>query len=151
MPIKSVLEIFRDYETDGVPASGPHEPNKSDIREWGGALESGLLATPRIITVAGSYPVADSDVLIVVNLATPGTVALTLGAIANRSRVALTVADYAKTAPATITLTPNGAEEIGGRTGPECWTMTSAGVGMGASQKFIPCPDLTPNGWIVAL
>jgi hypothetical protein len=32
--------IFRDFATDGVPASGKHEPRKVEIREWGTALEA---------------------------------------------------------------------------------------------------------------
>lgn len=32
--------IFRDFETNGVPASGVHRPRKSKIREWGAWLES---------------------------------------------------------------------------------------------------------------
>jgi hypothetical protein len=31
--------IFRDFQTDGVPASGAHKPQKSKIREWGAWLE----------------------------------------------------------------------------------------------------------------
>lgn len=150
MPIKSALEIFRDYETDGVPSSGAHKPVKSDIRDWGAALESGLLVTPRFITTAGSYVVADSDIMIVLNLATPGTVALTLGPVANRNKILLIITDYAKTAAAIATLTPNGTDEIGGRTGSPAWTLTSSGVGMGFTQRFYPSVDLTPDGWIVA-
>ncbi|MET4197295.1 hypothetical protein ABIB96_001283 [Bradyrhizobium sp. LA3.X] len=43
MTILSAIEIWRDYETDGVPASGPHQPVKRDVRQWGVMLES-LLA-----------------------------------------------------------------------------------------------------------
>ena len=34
--------VFRDYVTDGVPASGPHEPEKVDIRAIGPIIESAL-------------------------------------------------------------------------------------------------------------
>ena len=34
--------IFRDFATDGIPASGKHEPRKVEIREWGALLEAGL-------------------------------------------------------------------------------------------------------------
>lgn len=34
--------IFRDYVTDGVPASGANEPDKEDIRVWGGEAEGFL-------------------------------------------------------------------------------------------------------------
>lgn len=33
-------DIWRDYQTDGVPASGAHKPEKADIRRWGSSLES---------------------------------------------------------------------------------------------------------------
>jgi hypothetical protein len=151
MPIKTANEIWRDYVTDGVPSSGANKPVKSDIRDWAAAIEAASLAAPRIITVAGPYTVADGDVLIVINLAVAGTVALTLGAIINRNKAPLTIIDYAKTAAATITLTPNGTDEIGGLTGSSAWTMTSAGVGMGISQKFYPSIALTPAGWIVGV
>lgn len=32
--------VFRDYETDGVPSSGPHRVNKADVRAWSAWLES---------------------------------------------------------------------------------------------------------------
>jgi hypothetical protein len=32
--------IYRDFETDGVPASGVHKPRKSKIRAWGAWLEA---------------------------------------------------------------------------------------------------------------
>ncbi len=149
MPIKTANEIFRDYETDGVPSSGAHKPIKPDIRQWGTAVEAGFLATPRIITVAGAVTIADNDFFIVVNLAAPGTVAFTFGPIANRGAAALVVIDHAKTAAATMTFTPNGAEEIGGRTGAAAWTVTSGGVGMGGSAKFYPSTTL--NGWVVGI
>jgi hypothetical protein len=39
----TVNEVFRDYETDGVPSSGFHEVKKSDVRSWGAWLE-GIIA-----------------------------------------------------------------------------------------------------------
>lgn len=43
-------QVFRDYETDGVPASGPHKPIKSEIRTWGTALEGGLSGIRSAVT-----------------------------------------------------------------------------------------------------
>lgn len=37
--IKSANEIWRDFVTDGVPASGAHKPIKADIRAWSSAVE----------------------------------------------------------------------------------------------------------------
>ncbi|MCK1282255.1 hypothetical protein IVB46_44275 [Bradyrhizobium sp. 61] len=42
MAILKASEIWRDYETDGVPASGPHQPVKRDVSQWGSTLESML-------------------------------------------------------------------------------------------------------------
>jgi hypothetical protein len=39
---KLAAEIWRDYFTDGVPASGPNPPHKPDIRQWALAVEAGL-------------------------------------------------------------------------------------------------------------
>ena len=39
---RSASSIWRDYVTDGVSASGIHHPRKSEIREWGAALEQSL-------------------------------------------------------------------------------------------------------------
>jgi pectate lyase-like protein len=35
----TAAEVWRDYELDGVPASGPYSPEKSNIRSWGALLE----------------------------------------------------------------------------------------------------------------
>ena len=35
--------VWRDYATDGVPASGVHRPNKSDIRTWAGLVEGAFV------------------------------------------------------------------------------------------------------------
>lgn len=36
----SGAQVWRDYVTDGVPASGSYEPQKSSIRAWSGSVES---------------------------------------------------------------------------------------------------------------
>lgn len=38
----SMSQIARDYETDGVPPSGPHQIKKSELRSWGGWVETVL-------------------------------------------------------------------------------------------------------------
>lgn len=38
--VQAAETIFRDFTTDGIPASGAHEPRKVEIREWGTALEA---------------------------------------------------------------------------------------------------------------
>lgn len=39
MATKPFAEIWRDFETDGVPASGAHDVDKADFRAWGAAVE----------------------------------------------------------------------------------------------------------------
>lgn len=39
MPL-TAEDIWRDFETAGIPASGAHKPVKADIRAWGTALEA---------------------------------------------------------------------------------------------------------------
>jgi len=38
--VQTANTIFRDFATDGVPASGAHPPRKVEIREWGTWLEA---------------------------------------------------------------------------------------------------------------
>lgn len=38
--VQTADTIFRDFETDGVPASGTHKPKKSEIRPWAARLEN---------------------------------------------------------------------------------------------------------------
>lgn len=38
--VKTANEIYRDFEVNGVPASGSHKPIKLDIRDWGTMLEN---------------------------------------------------------------------------------------------------------------
>lgn len=50
--------IFRDFATDGVPSSGAHNPIKSDIRTWGGGLETKLSNIPaRNVLINGSFDI----------------------------------------------------------------------------------------------
>ena len=48
--------IFRDYVTDGVSASGANPPQKSQIRQWGGAIGSA------IGTAIGAIPLTPQQV-----------------------------------------------------------------------------------------
>ncbi|TPI39317.1 hypothetical protein FJW07_14160 [Mesorhizobium sp. B3-1-9] len=54
--------IFRDFVTDGVPASGTNKPRKSKIREWGTWLESIVTAfTSNGGLIYGSKASMDAD------------------------------------------------------------------------------------------
>lgn len=40
--VQTAAQIWRKYDTDGVPASGAHKPSKADIVPWGTMLETML-------------------------------------------------------------------------------------------------------------
>jgi hypothetical protein len=52
--------VWRDFETDGVPSSGAHDPRKRDIREWGAYVETGILGGSAGAIVAGTKAGLDS-------------------------------------------------------------------------------------------
>lgn len=52
--IGTANQVWRDYTTDGVPASGVWNPRKSDIRAWGSAVENTFAALVAG-QAAGSY------------------------------------------------------------------------------------------------
>lgn len=43
MPL-TAAEVFRDFETNGVPSSGAHKPKKVDVRSWGAWIEGVISA-----------------------------------------------------------------------------------------------------------
>ncbi|NKC48951.1 hypothetical protein HED54_14525 [Ochrobactrum anthropi ATCC 49188] len=45
MTVRTIDEIFRDFVTDGVPASGPFNPHKPDIRDTLKALTEGAITS----------------------------------------------------------------------------------------------------------
>lgn len=57
--VKRGNEIFRDFATDGVPASGTHKPRKADIRPWATWLESRQLGTGMLYGFASATGDAD--------------------------------------------------------------------------------------------
>lgn len=70
---------FRDYNTAGVPSSGPRKPVKSEIRALGPVIEAALVAGARVydtITILRAVDaaalIADTQVAIVAGRATPG-------------------------------------------------------------------------------
>jgi hypothetical protein len=40
--VELAAQIYRDFATDGDPGSGPHKPDKAEIREWGTDAEDRL-------------------------------------------------------------------------------------------------------------
>lgn len=61
---KAGAELFRAYVTDGVPASGAHNPVKADIRAYLGTLEDAIATVPLKLTNVGGTAnaiTADTD------------------------------------------------------------------------------------------
>lgn len=65
----TAADVWRDYDVNGVPASGAHKPNKREIRAWGAKLQddiaagfaaTGLSYASRAALVANLIPVANS-------------------------------------------------------------------------------------------
>lgn len=56
--------VWRDYVTDGVPASGVHDPLKSDIRTWGADIETAI-TTLQAGGAVGTANIADGAVTLV--------------------------------------------------------------------------------------
>ncbi len=52
-------EAFRDFEVDGLPSSGPHEPVKSQIRAIFPFIESALADIGLAATLAAAFPTVD--------------------------------------------------------------------------------------------
>jgi hypothetical protein len=73
---KLFSEIWRDYVTAGVPASGAHDPVKGDIRNWGAVVEEHLWQVLAASAVAVSHTVSTTETA----LATIQIPANTLGA-----------------------------------------------------------------------
>lgn len=46
---KTAAEIFRDYVTDGLPASGANPPNKADIRQYLLEIETALALQEAVV------------------------------------------------------------------------------------------------------
>lgn len=47
--------IFRDYSTDGVPSSGPYNPQKSQVRQWGDVIGANAVAPSGAQTISGPW------------------------------------------------------------------------------------------------
>lgn len=61
MANKSAASIWRDYTTDGVPASGLHKPAKSDVRAWGQIVEGAMGLKASSVTGGVNAFVLDFD------------------------------------------------------------------------------------------
>jgi hypothetical protein len=144
MAVKTPDEVFRDYEIDLDPSSGAHQPIKSEIRDLLNAILGSVIPEPVVITTAGTTAVGDTDALIIIKLASPGTVTLNLGLIASRAGLMLIVADSAITAAATVVINPHAGETLAGQS---TGGFTSPGTGLGGSIKLFPSEDF--SDWMI--
>ncbi|WP_318254712.1 hypothetical protein [Brucella anthropi] len=104
MTVRTIDEIFRDFVTDGVPASGPFNPHKPDIRDTLKALTEGSgnfpdnrvirlnnadagTANNIVVTASVAIPVAAYQVLYILNVTQENTGPVTVYGAINRSLV----------------------------------------------------------------
>jgi hypothetical protein len=64
-------EVWRKYVTAGVPASGLHQPDLTEIERWGTDIEVALAALTfgetRIVTAAGDASFAETEEMLIIN------------------------------------------------------------------------------------
>jgi len=104
MTVRTIDEIFRDFVTDGVPASGPFNPHKSDIRDTLKALTEGSVNFPDnrvirlnnadagtanniVVTASVAIPAAAYQVLYILNVTQENTGPVTVSGVINRALV----------------------------------------------------------------
>ncbi len=104
MTVRTIDEIFRDFVTDGVPASGPFNPHKPDIRDTLKALTEGSENFPDnrvirlnnadegtanniVVTASVAVPAAAYQVLYILNVTQENTGPVTISGAISRSLV----------------------------------------------------------------
>lgn len=104
MTVRTIDEIFRDFVTDGVPASGPFNPHKPDIRDTLKALTEGGdnfpdnrvirlnnadegTANNIVVTASVAIPAAAYQVLYILNVTQENTGPVTVSGAINRGLV----------------------------------------------------------------
>lgn len=109
MTVRTIDEIFRDFVTDGVPASGPFNPHKPDIRDTLKALTEGSENFPDnrvirlnnanegtanniVVTASVAIPAAAYQVLYILNVTQENTGPVTVSGAINRTLVTNTSA-----------------------------------------------------------
>ncbi len=104
MTVRTIDEIFRDFVTDGVPASGPFNPHKPDIRDTLKALTEGSENFPDnrvirlnnadagtanniVVSASVAIPAAAYQVLYILNVTQENTGPVTVSGAINRDLV----------------------------------------------------------------
>lgn len=102
-----------------------------------------IAQTPIDITATGTTAVVATTRLVVINLASPGSVELTLPAVAARASKSLKIIDLGGNA--TITLTPNGSDTIMGLSS---GGLVSSGQGLGSGASVLLIPNTAHSTWL---
>lgn len=140
MTVLTAAEVYRDFETDGVPSSGAHKPKKSEIRALLGGYER-FAHIQRSVT-ATPIVVADGDQMLNCNIGSPG--ACTLPAAASRGGAPLTFKDVGAQAFLNpITFTTTGGETIDG----QAFAVLNRNR---QALTFYPFNDGVNSGWFIA-
>lgn len=86
MPLtRTAAEIWRKFNTAGVPASGFHKPDQDEIATWGTEVEEILHVGASRIYTGGSPLVVDvDDNIILVAMASPAPLTITLPLAADK-------------------------------------------------------------------
>lgn len=73
MTVRTIDDIFRDFVTDGVPASGPFNPHKPDIRDTLKALTEGSQNFPdnRVIRLNNANAGTANNIVVTASVAIP--------------------------------------------------------------------------------
>lgn len=104
MTVRTIDDIFRDFNIDGVPASGPFNPHKPDIRDTLKALTEGGENFPDnrvirlnnadegtanniVVTASVAIPAAAYQVLYILNVTQENTGPVTVSGAINRNLV----------------------------------------------------------------
>jgi hypothetical protein len=151
--IALAAEVWRKYNTAGVPASGLHSPELQDIEQWGDDVESALetifallpVGAEPILVTGASATIAAKTTAIAVQRAAPSTTALALPAVADQQGIPLRISDWSTAVTDhTITLTPDGSETIMGNAN---YNIFSSATQNGGASLY---PSTALGGWYLA-
>lgn len=134
-----MVDLPQDFIGIGV------EPNFAEMLAYLFS-QAGVGGVVLTVTSGSTITVAANVGLIILNKASPGTVTLVLGKVANRTVSTLKIVDWRGT-QSLISATPNGSETIMNVAGTTVLGgSTGAGVGNGFTMSLTPVVSL--SGWI---
>lgn len=145
-------EVWRKYNTAGVPASGLHEPDLPEIETWGTDVEDALeflaaslnLGTELTVTT-GAATIPPKTSLVIINRASPATTVLTLPSVVNQAGVDLCIVDWSTAVTDhVISFVMAGSETIMRRTD---FTIASNAAQNGSAKIR---PKISLGGWFTS-